>query len=104
MGTATVYYGNTKESNLVCVVSNILDQQIPTFPPWTREPEIYPLPTSNEKEFEELRKRIEELEKLIEAGKKYDEATGQPDCELDEKIELLRKIADQLGVEIHIGE
>lgn len=43
---------------------------------------------------------VPNLEELMRKAKKYDEMTGQPDCELDEKRQALKKIADELGVEI----
>lgn len=52
------------------------------------------------KEFEALRKEIEELKKLLLAAKAFDEATGQPDCEMDEKVALIRQIADLVGVDV----
>jgi len=42
----------------------------------------------------------DDLKKLLEEAKKYDEMTGQPDCELDEKRLALKKIADEMGVKI----
>lgn len=53
-------------------------------------------------EIDDLKKRIEALEELIRRGKEYDEAHGHPACELDEKKELLRKLAKELGVEINL--
>lgn len=41
-----------------------------------------------------------QFEELLKKAKKYDEMTGQPDCELDEKRQALKKIADELGIEI----
>lgn len=40
------------------------------------------------------------FEELLRKAKKYDELTGQPDCELDEKRQALKKIADSMGIEI----
>ena len=31
-------------------------------------------------------------------AKKFDEATGQPDCEMESKIKFLRQIAEALGL------
>lgn len=49
-------------------------------------------------EFDALKKEVEELRKLLIAAKEYDEKTGQPDCELESKIELIRKVAELVGV------
>ena len=53
-------------------------------------------------EFEKLKIEIMELRKLIEAAKEFDVKTGQPDCEMQEKVELIRKIAKIVGVELSI--
>lgn len=38
------------------------------------------------------RKEFDELKKLVEAAREYDNATGQPDCELDEKAEWFKEL------------
>ena len=50
----------------------------------------------------ELERRVKSLEDLLAKAKEYDAATGQPNCELDEKKQVLRQIAKQLGVEINL--
>ena len=42
----------------------------------------------------------EQLEDILRRAREYDRITGQPDCELDEKRQALKKIADEMGVEI----
>ena len=37
---------------------------------------------------------------LLRKAKLYDEEHGEPECELDEKRQALKKIADEMGVEI----
>lgn len=51
-------------------------------------------------EFDALKKEVEELKKLLKAAKEFDTATGQPDCEIEEKTEFLRKLAEFLGVDL----
>lgn len=51
-------------------------------------------------EFDELKRELEHLKRLLTKAKDYDQATGQPDCENDEKWELLKKIAEKVGVEL----
>ena len=43
-------------------------------------------------EFDKLKRDVEELKR----AKEYDE----PDCEMDEKVELIRKVAELVGVDI----
>lgn len=52
-------------------------------------------------EFEALKKEIEELKILLQAAKKYDEATGQPHCEQDDKVAFLKKVAEWVGVDLN---
>jgi hypothetical protein len=99
----------------MCVVSNIGDHyRGRDHWPW-RETDPYqrPYPPSTPKDFAEewkkitepskldsLAERVKKLEELIRRGKEYDEKTGQPDCETDEKWKQLRELAKELGVEI----
>lgn len=65
------------------------------FPDWQ-----WQQPAITRQEFLQLKREVEELKKLLEAAKKFDEATGQPDCEMEDKIALLKKIADVVGVDL----
>ena len=49
-------------------------------------------------EFDALKKEILELKNLLLAAKKFDEATGQPHCETDDKVQLIKEIAKAVGV------
>ncbi len=96
----------------MCVVSNIGDgfadrwrDRFPNTTPYY--PPINPYPTTNipwtppqvtKQEFDELKKEVEALKELLVAAKKYDEVSGQPDCHMDEKVELLRKVGEWIGV------
>jgi hypothetical protein len=96
----------------MCVVSMIMDDYWkrnkddsqrhiqPTIYPYSPSPSSLPIPTISREEFDELKRDIKELKKLILAAKKYDEATGQPDCEQAEKMALLRKLAELVGVDL----
>lgn len=43
---------------------------------------------------------VGEFKALLDRARDYDKRTGQPNCELDEKRQALKRIATQLGVEI----
>jgi len=43
---------------------------------------------------------IEEFKKLLDRAREYDKKHNQPDCELEEKKEKLRKLSEELGVKI----
>ncbi len=51
-------------------------------------------------EFEELKKDVQEMKALLKRAKIYDEEHGEPDCQKDEKIALLRKIAELVGIDM----
>jgi hypothetical protein len=51
-------------------------------------------------EFDALKREVEELKKLLIAAKQYDDATGQPDCEQADKMALIRKLAELVGVDL----
>ena len=90
----------------MCVVSNIGDNYRDSFPDrWPSIP-VYPntWPSKSEvtkAEFEALKKEVEELKKLLLAAKEYDKKTGQPDCQMDEKVEFIKKLAEYVGVDIN---
>ena len=84
----------------MCVVSNIGSGWQDSFP--HRWPNIYPtdkieIPLSD---FEALRAEMRELKNLLIAAKKFDESTGQPECEEAEKVRLIKDIAKAVGVDM----
>lgn len=94
----------------MCVVSNIGDGYRDTFP--GRWPNVYPTPQPDpskftfnfdnitREEFDALKAEVEELRKLLEAAKEFDKATGQPDCEMDDKVMLIKQLAELVGVDL----
>ena len=56
--------------------------------------------TVTPEEFDALKREVEHMKKLLIAAKIYDEQTGQPDCEMDEKVEFLKKVAELMGVSL----
>lgn len=102
----------------MCVVSNIGDywkDRLPDQYPWIN-PHITPLtptgpqtggshtftigPGVTQQQFDELKKEMEELKQLLKAAIKFDEKTNQPHCEQEEKIQLIRKVAELVGVDM----
>jgi DNA-binding XRE family transcriptional regulator len=47
-----------------------------------------------------LRAEVETMKTQLAAAKAQDIAEGNPDCEMEEKVELLKKIADLVGVDL----
>ena len=104
----------------MCVVSMIMDHYDhkwrPYYPgapidpepwkrPWERPyepvPPLPPIPKPQvtPEDIEDIRRDLEEMKKLIKRAKKYDRENNEPDCESDDKIERLRKIADAVGID-----
>lgn len=87
----------------MCMVSNVGDGWANKFPEkwpfWNPPPIVIPSEVSRA-ELEALRLEIQELKKLLEAAKKFDQATGQPDCEMEAKVKLIKAIAKLVGVEL----
>lgn len=71
---------------------------IPSDPETTTYPSLTDYVTKEE--YEKLKKEMEELKKLFLAAKQYDEATDQPDCEMESKVALIKKLAEALGVDM----
>ena len=51
-------------------------------------------------DFDALKAKVEEMLAMLKAARQFDIATGQKDCQMDEKIEMLRKVADVVGLDI----
>jgi hypothetical protein len=51
-------------------------------------------------EVDALRKELKDLRKLLKAATKFDEKTNQPDCESEEKVAFLRKLAELFDVDL----
>lgn len=69
---------------------------------FTGEPQ-FPLPIPDgpsRKEFDALKKEVEDMRDLLKRAKEYDERTGQPNCEIDEKVALLKRVAELVGVDL----
>lgn len=63
---------------------------IPPLPPVSPVPTV-PFPTALE---------IEEFRRLLDRAREYDKRHGEPNCELEEKKQKLKDMADKLGVDI----
>ena len=87
----------------MCVVSMITDD-------WSRKTDwqhqllgpvyIQPDNAALQRDIESLKAEIEALKDLLKAAKEFDFATGQPDCEKEEKTALLKDVAKHLGVDL----
>lgn len=85
----------------------LIPQQIPNIPqkPLTKKEfdDLFKIPTPpgvTQKEFDELRKEVLEMKELLKRAIKYDEEHNEPHCEMEEKIALLKRVADMVGVSL----
>ena len=51
-------------------------------------------------EFEELKKQVLEMKEILKVAAAYDARNNEPHCEMDEKVELLKKVAAAVGVSL----
>ena len=92
----------------MCVVSNIGDdwqRQWPSvWPGKLPDPSPTPIvinrPEVSKKEFDELKKLVEQMRDELIAARMQDEREGNEDCEMGEKVNLLKGIAAAMGVDI----
>jgi hypothetical protein len=63
------------------------ERYFPTYPPLNPSP----MPTQAE---------IDEFRRLLERAREYDKQHGEPDCELEEKRQRIKELADKLGVKV----
>jgi len=83
----------------MCVVSNIGDQ-IGTNPyPWDIHPPIEKSIVWPYK-IQAMQEWLLKIDKILIAAKAFDIATGQPDCEIDEKMAALKELAEQFDVDM----
>ena len=99
----------------MCAVSAMIDNwktnALPEFPFQVMPQAVPPYRTPNafevrgvgnvsREEFEKLKQDFEAFKALLLAAKEYDKTTNQPNCEVEEKVLLVRKVADMLGVNV----
>lgn len=81
----------------VSAVGDIYSRQLPQIHQFINGPG---LTAPTRAEFEALKKDVEEMKRLLKRAKKYDDETGQPDCEMEDKVALLKKVAEMVGVDL----
>lgn len=84
----------------MCVVSMIGDHfenkwtrpyYVDTFTNWA---------SVSREEFEALKKEVLEMKELLKKALKYDEENGEPECQMEDKIATLKKVAKLVGVDL----
>lgn len=84
----------------MCTVSMIGDHYSDKW----NQPKYQPIFTNisniSKEEFDALKKEVEEMKELLKKAKIYDEKNNEPNCEMEDKIALLKKIAELVGVDL----
>lgn len=84
----------------MCTYSMVIDQAIKNIPSWPTQPNSTFWPNESQR-IRELESRVRELEDLIKAAKEYDIKNNEPDCELEAKKIILKKLSEELGIKIN---
>jgi hypothetical protein len=86
----------------MCAVSNIGDQYRQILQPQIGGTGFGQNPTlpASSSEVAALRADVLEMKAMLLAAQEYDRKTKQPDCQQEEKLALLRKIAELVGVDL----
>lgn len=64
-------------------------------PGWTT-----PITSPSQYEFDALKKEVEQMKELLKRAKKYDEDNGEPNCEMADKVAVLKRVAELVGVSL----
>lgn len=72
----------------------------PTITPY--QPGLTPLfpHLVTKEDFDSLKKEVLEMKELLKRAKIYDEQNGEKDCQQEEKIALLRRVAEAVGINL----
>jgi len=60
----------------------------------------FTIPPVSREEFDALKREVEDMKKLLLRAKEYDERNNEPHCEMDEKVALLKRVAELVGVNL----
>lgn len=101
----------------MCVTSMVGDHYIHKWEPREWWPPIQPVfvpnsapngiplspvaaPAITREEFDALKREVIDMKELLKRAAKYDADNGEPQCETDSKMEVLRRVAKLVGVDI----
>lgn len=51
-------------------------------------------------EFDKLKAEVAEMTQLLKRALEYDRKNNEPDCQMEEKMVLLRKVCDAVGINL----
>jgi len=70
------------------------------FPKWPIDEGTRITEFVTKQEFEALKRTVEEMRELLARAIKYDEDNHEPHCEVEEKMALLRRVAEAVGISL----
>lgn len=82
----------------MCVVSMVMDHYTEKWA--TLDVPTYTYSAPSRVEFDELKKEVLEMKELLRKAKIYDVENNQADCEKEDKVALVKKIAEMVGVDL----
>lgn len=87
--------------NNMCVVSMVGDHYNDKWRDknWNWPSTLTQNPISRE-EFDALRKEVLEMKQLLLRAVEYDKRNNEPSCEMEEKVALLKRVAELVGVDL----
>lgn len=63
-------------------------------------PNIPPVPQITKQEFDDLKKEVLIMKELLIKALEYDKKNNEPHCEMEEKVVLLKKVAEMVGISL----
>ena len=84
----------------MCVVSFVGDHYSDKFKQQPYQQIYTNISEVSKAEFDLLKKEVLEMKELLKKAKIYDEVNNEPNCETDEKMAMLRKFAEAVGVDL----
>lgn len=84
----------------MCVVSMIGDHYSDKWKQPNYQQIFSTFPEVSRHEFEALKKEVLEMKELLKKAVEYDKKNNEPACEIEEKVALLKKIAELVGVDL----
>ena len=84
----------------MCTVSMIGDHYSDKWKQPLYQQALINFPQISKFEFDNLKKEVEEMKQLLLRAKLYDEKNNEPHCEMEDKVALLKKIAEMVGIDL----
>ena len=83
----------------MCAVSNVGDHFTGQWPQGAAGFQ-WPIQGPSPYEFEQLRQEVLEMRRLLLEAKETDRKAGNPNCEMEHKIKILKEVAALVGVSL----